>query len=798
MLRNYFKIAFRNIMRQKLFSAINILGMSTGVAACLLILLHVVDELSYDRFHPDADRIYQVGLHAKIGGQDISTANTPPPMARTLVAEVPGVEAATRIARYWGPPILKYDDKAFTEERVFHVDSNFFDFFGYALLEGDPTKVLTEPNTVVLTESLARKYFGEEAAIGKLITIGGSTTYEVTGICADAPGNSHFRFNVLLSSVSVDHLERDIWLNNFLYTYFRRHRDTPIEQVEAKFPELVIKYVGPEVERFMGVSMTDMGAQGGKYGFAATALTDLHLRPTTRDNIEPAGSITYVYFFMGIAAFIIVIACINFMNLSTARSAGRAKEVGLRKTLGAPRSQMIGQFLAESVLYSLFSVLVALVLCYLILPQFNLVAGKHLDMSALTQPWFLGGLAVIVLFVGVLAGSYPAFYLTSFQPVEVLKGKVRAGMKSKGVRSGLVVFQFALSTFLIIFTAVVYQQIDFMQERNIGIDKHNVLVLRNAGRLGENRKPMKDALRQQSNIVAVSYSNNSFPGVNNTTVFKSGISDQDHIMGVYFADFDHMDVMRFKLKAGRYFSPDYPSDSSAIILNEAAVKEFGFKNPIGEEVIFNDNNERFRIIGVVEDFNFESLRSEIRPLSIRLIDLSYQLLIRYAGSPSEAVATVERIWNDHAPGDPFDYVFLDENFDELFRAEQRMGNLFSGFSVLAIFIACLGLFALAAFMAEQRTREIGIRKVMGASTAGLTLMLSRDFTKLVIIAFALSAPLAWLVVDYWLDGFAYRITVSPWIFVGSGLVSTAIAWFTVSFQSIRAAGINPASSLRYE
>lgn len=798
MLRNYFKIALRNIMKQKLFSAINILGMSTGVAACLLIIIHVVDELSFDRFHPNADRIYQVGLHARIGGQDVTTSNTPPPMARTLVAEIPGVAAATRIAHYWGAPIIKYGDEVFTEEKIFHADSNFFEFFGFRLLEGNAATVLKEPNTVVLTQSMARKYFGGDAAVGKLITIGGHQTYEVTGVCADPPGNSHFRFNILLSSPSVEQLDRQVWLNNFLYTYFLLHKDTRVETVEAKFPDLVMKYVGPEVEKFMGVSMDQMGAQGGEYGYITTPLTDVHLRPKTRDNIEPSGSITYVYFFAGIGIFIIVIACINFMNLSTARSAGRAKEVGLRKTLGSPRSQMIRQFLAESILYSFLSVIVAVTLCYLLLPHFNLLAGKNLDLSVLKEPWFLASLAAMVIVVGVLAGSYPAFYLTSFKVVEVLKGKIRAGMKSKGVRSGLVVFQFALSIFLITFTGVVYQQIKFMQERNIGIDKHNVIVLPNAGRLEDRRKPMKDALRQHPNIEAVSFSNNSFPGVNNTTVFKAAHSDQDHIMGTYLADYDHMDVMRFKLKAGRYFSPDFPSDSSAIILNEAAVKEFGLEDPIGEEIVFNDNRERLRVIGVVEDFNFESLRTQIRPLSIQLTDLSYQMLIRYTGSPVDALATIERVWKDHASGDPFDYAFLDENFDELFRTEQRMGDLFTAFSALAIFIACLGLFALAAFMAEQRTKEIGIRKVMGASTTGLTFMLSREFTKLVVVAFAVAAPLSWIVVDYWLDGFAYRIDVSPWIFVGSGVVSTAIAWFTVSFQSIRAAGANPAHSLRYE
>jgi putative ABC transport system permease protein len=801
MIKNYFKLALRNIRKYKFFSAINILGMSTGIAACLLLLLYVVDEISFDRFHEKADKIYQVGLHAKIGDQDISVANTCPPMAETLVKEVPGVEQATRISNFWGTPTLRFEDKAFTEDKIFHADSNFFSFFSFKLLEGDELTALQEPNTLVLTESIARKYFGNESALGKLMTVGGSQTYTVSGVAADCPLNSHFIFNVLLSAASAEQMQRNVWLNNFLYTYFILDEHTSVTSVEAKFPDLVIKYVGPEVERFMGVSMKQMDEQGGAYGYFTTRLTDLHLRPKTRDGLEPAGDIMYVYIFGGIGLFIILIACINFMNLSTARSAGRAKEVGLRKALGSLRGQMIKQFLAESLVYSFIAVALALIMCYFLLPQFNLLAGKQLGMTVFTQPVFIAAIFLLVLIVGVVAGSYPAFYLTSFSAVEVLKGKVRAGMKSRGVRSTLVVFQFALSIFLIIFTGIVYQQINYMEKRNLGIDKHNVLIIPNAGRLDKDRNAFKNEVLLQTGIVKASYTNNSFPGVNNTTVFKSAGSEQDRIMGVYYADYDHQDVIRFELAQGRYFSRDFPSDSSAIILNEAAVREFGFANPLQEELIYNDDGktEKLKIIGVFKDFNFESLKSTIRPLAIRLTNESYQLMIRYDGSAAQVVPAVEKLWKQHLPGDPFDYNFMDQNFDNLFRSEQRMGHLFTVFSGLAIFIACLGLFALAAFMAEQRTKEIGIRKAMGATTAGLTMMLSREFTKLVIIAFVPGAVAAWFVVNqWWLSDFAYRVEVSPWIFIGSGVIATAIAWFTVSFQSIKAAASNPVNSLRYE
>jgi putative ABC transport system permease protein len=800
MLKNYFKIAVRNIFKYKFFSAINIFGMTIGIAACMLIVLYVADELSYDRFHTRIDNMYQVGLHGKIGGQDIRTTNTCPPMYAALTEEVSGVKEATRLAPYFGQAVVKYGDKAFTEGKVFFADSNFFNFFTFKLLEGEPAKVLSSPNSVVLTQRMVDKYFGEEPSIGKVITIGNENkSYKVTGITSNCPSNSHFKYDMLISSSSSQNLKSTEWLNNYLYTYFILDEKTDVAAVEKQFHGLVVKYVGPEIERFMGVTIQQMQEQGGAYGYYATKVADIHLRSTSADGAEPGGNMTYVYFFSGIGLFIIIIACINFMNLSTARSAGRAKEVGLRKTLGSLRGQMINQFLAESMVYSLITVVFAVVLCYLLLPKFNLLSGKELGMDVFLSPVFITSIFALIIFVGFVAGSYPAFYLTSFNAVEVLKGKARAGMKSKGVRSTLVVLQFAISIFLIIFTAVVYQQITYMQNRNLGIDKHNVLVLHNATRLGTNMKAFKNALAQQTGIVKSSYTNNSFPGVNNTTVFKSVGSEQDHIMGVYYADYDHQDVMKFELKDGRYFSKDFPSDSTAILLNEAAVKEFGFANPLQEELIFNDNGkERLRIIGVYKDFNFESLKDKVRPLAIRLTKKSNQLMIRYEGGSRDAVATVEKLWKQHATNEPFDYAFLDENFDELFRSEQRMGQIFSVFSGLAIFIACLGLFALAAFTAEQRTKEIGIRKAMGATTAGLTILLSKEFTKLVIIAFIPAAAGAWFVVNNWLSGFTYRVEINPWIFIGSGIIAILIAWLTVSFQSIKAAASNPVESLRYE
>jgi putative ABC transport system permease protein len=593
------------------------------------------------------------------------------------------------------------------------------------------------------------------------------------------------------------------WLNNFMYNYYMLKPNVDAEAVTAKFEGLVVKYVGPEIERFLGSSLKALREKGDEWGYFSTALTDIHLRAKVNDSITPPGNIAYIYFFGAIGVFIIAIACINFMNLATARSAGRAKEVGLRKTLGSLRTQMIWQFLAESCLYSAVSVALALVSCYFLLPSFNLLSGKVLTMHIVTTPMFLFTLLIFVVIVGLFAGSYPAFYLTSFNAVEVLKGKVRAGMKTKGIRSVLVVFQFGLSIFLIIFTLVVFQQISYLQEAKLGMDKNNILVINGTDRLATNKAAFKNTLSQEPGIERVSYTNNSFPGVGNTTVFRVAGSEQEHIMGIYTADHEHMDVVRFSLKEGRYFSQQFPSDTMSIILSETAVRELGFSNPIGEEVLYFGDSDpthpsRLKVIGVVKDFNFESFKKQVRPLCVRFAADGPNLLVRYTGNPKDAVSQVEKLWKQLAPGEPLAYSFLDDNFDELFRAEQRMGDIFTVFSGLAIFIASLGLFALAAFTSEQRSKEIGIRKVMGASVWSVTMLLSKEFTRLVLFAFVPAAIGGWYVATMWLEGFAYRIAVSPATIFLSGLTALLLAWLTVSYQSVRAATANPAETLRAE
>ncbi len=799
MLKNYLTIAVRSIIKQKFYSLINILGLSIGLAASFFVVLYVTDELSYDNFHHDLDHLYRVSLHARIAGQEVHVTNTCPPLATAMVEEIPEVSDALRTRRRFNM-VIRNEDIAFTEDKVFDADSNFFSFFDFELLEGNPKTALENPNSIVLSKSMATKYFGDESPLGKMLTIGNqNTAFNVTGIVQEVPSNSHFHFDILLSASSFPYSSNNIWLNNFLYTYFRTDKGADLENVQFKLDELVAKYVGPEVQQFMGISMEQLKEQGGMYGFLPGPVKDIHLHSKFGDEPEPQGDITYVYIFGAIGIFILVIACINFMNLTTARSAGRAKEVGMRKALGSNRSTLIGQFLVESMLFALISLFVALLTVYLLLPGFNLISGKELHFNALSTPFMLGFMALITIFTGLLAGSYPAFYLTSFQVAAILKGKLNGTFKVGGIRSALVVFQFIISTMLIICTIVVYKQLVFTQNKNLGFNKDHVMIISNTSRLGTNMDAFKNTLLSETVITTASYSNSVIPGVNNTTVFRPAGTENDHMIGTYSGDYDHLEAFGFELVSGRNFNRDIPSDSSACLINQAAAKEFGWEDPLGKELFYPGNQRQYVVAGVIKDFNFESLKNKVRPMVIMLTNRGNILTVKLnTDNLSAAVDLVESKWKEMATGEPFDYSFLDDDFDRLYRSEQRLVKLFTIFAVFAISIACLGLFGLAAFVAEQRRKEIGIRKVLGASFMSITTLLSKEFTKFVFIAFIISVLPAYFLMDNWLQGFAFRINISIWIFLASGFIVMVIAIATVSFQSIKAAQANPVDSLKYE
>ncbi len=803
MLRNYLIVAVRSILKHKFFSLSNLAGLMTGMACCLMIFIYVQDELSYDRFHTDYESIYRIGLHGRVSGQEFKVANSSLPVGPAMQAGIPGVESFLRLipsatsAGY----ALRNEDKIFTEQNIFYADSNFFSFFTFPLEKGDPKQVLNEPNTMVITAALARKYFGDEDPIGKTMVVGNSRmAVKVTGIAKEAPGNSHFHFQGVISYATVEKDYFQGWGGNSWHTYVRVNTKTSLDGVHAKLDEMVEKNMGKELEEGLGISFSEFKKQGGIYQYFLYPIAEAHLNSPVIDGLEPNGSMQNVYIFSGVGLFILVIACINFMNLSTARSAGRAKEVGLRKTLGSQRRQMVGQFLAESFIYSGVALLGAIALTYIALPSFNMLSGKQLTLQSLNSIPFGLAAVTLMLIVGLLAGSYPAFYMTSFSAVDVLKGKLRAGVKTKGIRSSLVVFQFAVSTFLIIATGIVFQQLNFMQEKNLGMDKENILSVTGVRRLGTNTGPFKTEVSALPGVVSTSYTANSFPGVNNTNLFREKNKEVDRLAGSYAADWDHLATMKIKLKEGRWFSRENAGDSLSMVFNEAAVREFGFDDPIGREITdFSDDRPvHMKVIGVVEDFNFESLKDKVRPLIIKFSDYGRELTVRYSGDPRIVVAEIEKKWRAMAPGEPFEYNFMDQEFDALFRAEMRLRDIFTTFSVLAIVIASLGLFALAAFTTEQRTKEIGVRKVMGASVFGLTYQLSKEFTRLVLIAIVPAIGGGWYVANWWLSTFSYRIELNPLLFVMCGLGAILVAWLTVSYQAIRAASVEPVRSLRYE
>jgi putative ABC transport system permease protein len=812
MLKNYFVTAVRILLRQKAYSIINIFGLTLGITCSLLIILYIVDELNYDRFHPDGGRTFRTIFLGKLQGQEFITATTGSPLAEALQSDVPQVESTVRLFKRSTYPV-RYEDKSFTEKRYLLADSNFFQFFNFPLITGNAAEVLKGPHKVVITESAARKYFGYKgpgdiSPLGKILVLGskGEETAEVTGIAADSPHNSHIQFDMVMSLESWDGLKQAMWLNTSVMTYFKLRPGTSLSQINDKYQYFIEKYCAKELERFLNVNLKQFKEQGGNLGFKTQPFLDIHLHSQINDELEPNGNIQYVYMFGAIAGFIILLACINFMNLSTARSSNRAKEVGVRKTIGALRTRLIGQFLLESYLYTIIGVILAIMMVYLMLGPFNLLTGKVLTLAIFSTPWFTGGIIAFVVIVGLVAGSYPAFYLTSFRPVDVLKGKVRAGMKSSGIRNSLVVFQFFISIGLIICTLIVYKQLTFVQEKNLGFEKDNVLNLLHTMRLGNQGEAFKNELLQHPEVVAASYSNRLPPNVDWHSVFSTtGATKQDHLLGIYVMDYDHLKMMGYQMKSGRFFSRDFPADSTKLILNETAARQMGLEDFTGKKVMtgFDSNTDKGReleVIGIMKDFNFESLHSRIGPLAIVLAqEPNWEMGIRLSpGNPADKIKAVEQVWKKFAPGAPFEYSFINQNYDAKFRAEQRMGEIFMVFTGLAIVIAALGLFGLATFTSEQRAKEIGIRKVMGASVSQVMVLLSKDFTKLVVLAFVIAIPVTWYAMNQWLEGFAYRINFDFFAVVVAGGMAILIALITISVRSVQAAMGNPADSLKSE
>jgi putative ABC transport system permease protein len=806
MIQNYLKIAWRNLRKHSFYSFLNIFGLSLGLASCLLITLYVVEELSYDRSFENADRIYRIDADIKFGGPEMKLAVASDPMGYTLKRDYPQVEAVTRL-RERGSHLVRRNENAnnMTESFVVFADSTFFDVFSIPFLAGDPKTALTEPNTLVLSERDAEKYFGKESPIGKTLLLDNEQTYRVTGVMQNIPSNSHIsNLNMLLSMTTLEESRENSWGSHNFNTYVVLREGVDYRAFEKNFETIIKKYVAPWVQGIMGATMEDLEKSGNYLRYSLIPLTDIHLYSDRVAELSVNGNIQYVSIFSIVAIFLLLIACVNFMNLATARSANRAREVGVRKALGSERSSLVSQFLTESMLLSYISLGLALVIAFLTMPLFNQLAAKEISIPVSSVPFWLI-LVLMGALVGILAGSYPAFFLSGFRTIKVLKGTLATEGRGGYLRNTLVVFQFMISVMLIIGTLVIYRQLNYIQSKSLGYNKEQVLIIDNGNALGTQKEAFRQEMLALPNVesVTTSYFLPTPSARSDSPLFPEGEMMQDKAVSMQYwrVDEDYAKTLDLKILKGRFFSRDFPSDSTAIVLNEEAVRMLGYTDPIGRKVVtFGDiDSKTLTIIGVVKNFHYESLRKNIGALNMTLDRNGGLFAVRLkTDDVLNSISKVEATWKQMAPGQPFEYRFMNQDFDSTYRAEQRVGRIFITFALLSILIGCLGLFGLAAFTAERRTKEIGVRKVLGASVGNIATMLSKDFLKLVLIAILVASPIAWYGMNQWLADFAYKIDIQWWIFVVAGVLATFIALATVSFQSIKAALMNPVKSLRSE
>src|SRR5450432_52265 len=809
MLRNYFITAWRNLIKNKAFSIINILGLSTGLCCFLLILLFVQDELFRSQFNQKVDRIYRIYSNIRFGGTSLEFPLSPDPTGEVLKKDYPQVEQFTRIYTGNGSKQIKKGNLFITEQKVAHVDSTFFEVFTFPAIMGTTENALKEPNTVVITESAAKKYFGTGDIVGRTLetTEKGKTIYKVTAVIRDMPENGHFHFDFLFSMRNVDY-GWGVFLSHNFYTYLLLKPGTDQKSFDKIFDQYIDRYVLPQAKQFIQVkSMDDFRKAGNKLEYTIQPLTKIHLYSAGQHELEPGGNIQYVYIFSAVAVFILLIACVNFMNLTTARSAKRAREVGIRKVLGTRRKDLILQFLSESTLMVIISLAVAIFASFILIPGFNTLADKSIKPSMLFSPMILPWIIAIPLVVGLLAGLYPAFFISSFKPIEVLKGKWKIGAKNGGgLRSMLVVFQFTTSIIMILGTLVIYRQLHFIQTQNLGYNKDQVIIINGAGVLNEKLNTYKTELLKLPGVInsTVSYflpvnSNRSDQTFSTSPVMTS---TNGFNMQTWYVDDEYLKTLGIQLLKGRNFFKSTVSDSNSTIINETCARIIGYADPVGKQVFSGGGGQQvkaFTIIGVIKDFNFSSLKQPIGPLSLFLSDNPGTISFRVNPSAMKSfLAKSETLWKQFAPSMPFSFQFMDEAFAEMYQSEQRVGKIALLFATLAILIASLGLFGLATFMAEQRMKEIGIRKVLGASVQRIVRLMTAEFIRLIFISFVIAAPIGWWAMNKWLNDFVYRTHISWWMFALSAFLALAVALITVSIQAFRAAIINPVKSLKTE
>ncbi|WP_420387324.1 ABC transporter permease [Roseivirga sp.] len=804
MLQNYLKIALRSIWKDKFFSFLNISGLAIGIACCLLIVTYVGYELSFDKHFKNSDNIYRIVIEGSFNGRDFTGSQSPSPTGGVFKERIPAVEERLRLLNT-GNWIVNYEDKVFNESRVVYADETFFDVFQVNMIYGNPKEALLRKNHVAMSQSVARKYFGDEDPIGKTVKLDNDEDWIVSGVYEDIPDNSHFRFNLILSFITrEDEYNSQQWLNQNYDTYLVLNENASFDDVQAQMNQIAIEKMGAEFKQFLDMTFEEFEAAGNSFNYFLQPIEDIHLRSDNYGGFEPESDITYVYIFSAIAAFILILACINFMNLSTARSANRAKEVGLRKVMGSFRSQLIIQFISESVIITFISGMIGLALAIVVLPFFNQFADREMTIGFLTQlPYVLIG----SLIVGFLAGIYPAFFLSAFAPVKVLKGNLSMGMKSGGLRKALVTFQFFISILLIIGTFSILNQLQYIQSKKLGFEKNQVLLVHNTYLLGDNVEPFRNQLLNNASIESGTYTwyLPTSSSRSSTVFFPDAIVDQERgqVSQNWFVDENYAEVFGLKLKEGRFFDRDIPTDTMAMVINEKAAQVYGIEH-LENAVIgdFNDDGtalDRYKVIGIIEDFHFESLRTEIGPMVMRMGSQRGYLGLKLNSANYQQVIDETRMaWEEMASDQPFEYSFLDDRFGNMYESENQLGDIFSIFAGLAIVIACLGLFGLAAFTAQQKTKEVGIRKVLGASLYQLIYLMSREVSILILISFVVASAVGWYGVNEWMQSFAYRPPMSITVFVLAGASALFIALLTMSYQSIKVATGNPAKALRSE
>jgi putative ABC transport system permease protein len=817
MLKNYFTVAIRNLRKHSFYSFINVAGLSVGIAVCFIIVLFVRNEVTYDQYNTKVDRIYRVTSDIKFGGNGYNMTYGPAPMAATLATEYPEVEHAIRF-RQRGSYLVKRTTENIKEDNVIWVDKDFFQIFSIPVIAGNAKTALAEPNSIAISKRIADKFFPNEDGLGQTLILDNKLNAKITAIYENMPVASHFHFDILIAMEGLEEAKTPVWYSNNFQTYILLRDGAKADDLQKKFPALIAKHVLPQMLQVLGPDFSEekFKAAGNKIEYALQPLTDIHLKSSLQGEFEPNFDLNYIYLFVAIAGFILVIACINFMNLSTARSANRAKEVGIRKVMGSFRSHLMRQFLTESILLSLLSFILSIGIAATLLPLFNDLAGRALSIPFGSLEMY-GVLILAAVVVGMLAGIYPSFFLSAFKPVSVLKGNVGLGMKSGFIRSSLVVFQFTVSIFLVIGTMAIISQLNYIQTKKLGFNKDQVIMVDDLYALGDKRITFKESVMQNSNITNGTIS--GYLPVSGTwrsdTPWWAEGKDvaQENMVSLqnWVIDYDYISTLGMKMVAGRDFSRNFPSDSTGVILTEAAAKSFNFTGEIiGSKIqTFGDgpdgtvdrtNLKSLTVVGIVENFHFESLKQNVTPVMMFLDKRPGGIAsFRFQSeNTQEIISFIENKWKEMAPGQPFTYYFMDERFGNMYAAETRLAKVFGVFAGLAVLIACLGLFALTAFTAEQRTKEIGIRKVLGASVAGIMVMLSKDFGKLVVIAFALAAPLAWYGIDWWLKDYTYKTEIGIGLYALAGVSALLIAWGTMSFLSFKAAVNDPVKSLRSE